>query len=241
MCPIYIKTHSVKYRTDYLVYKGYRKDYVIEEGNINRVKCKKGVIIIVVLISGGGTKESNIVVNEYFAQLIDYGSVLYIPNAGDEHIRSYLESYEYVREMFEELGVQKVHMITELNQINDHVLKSYSAIYFSGGSISKLLNDIRNAGIEKDIINFEKHKCIYGQSAGGIALGSDVTYFEEARNINPLSLINYAITCHYKDEQLLKIKQNTMIDTYCIRDNQAILFNGSKEVFINGTPIFIKK
>lgn len=142
MCPTYIKAHRVKYRTDYLVYNGYRKGYVIEDGNVNRVKCKKGEVIMVVLISGGGTKESNIVVNKYFAKLIDYGSVLYIPNAGDEYIRSYLESYDYVCEMFKEVGIQKVHMITDLSQINDHVLKNYSAIYFSGGSISKLLNDI---------------------------------------------------------------------------------------------------
>lgn len=59
--------------------------------------------------------------------------------------------------------------------------------------------------------------------------------------MKPLSLINYAITCHYKDEQFFKIKQNTMIDTYSIRDNQAVLFNDGKEIFINGTPVFIKK
>lgn len=155
---------------------------------------------MVVLVSGGGSKESNIIVNKFFAHMINRGSVLYIPNAGDETIRTYQESYMYVKDMFESVGIRNIDVCIELNQITQEMLNQYDAMYFSGGSISKLIGEIRTAGVVDLITKFEKEKVIYGQSAGGISLGKDVSFFEEARNTIPLGLIDYAITCHYKEE-----------------------------------------
>lgn len=194
-----------------------------------------------VLISGGGTKESNIIVNQYFADLINNGSVLYFPNAGDETIRTYQESYKYVKDMFESVGIHNIDLCVDFNQITEEILDKYDAIYISGGSISKLVGEMRTAGIVDLITNFEKEKVIYGQSAGGISLGKDVSFFEEARNTIPLGLIDYAITCHYKDEYYESVLKGTEINTYCIRDNEAVLFDGEKVKFINGDSLLIVK
>lgn len=196
---------------------------------------------MVVLISGGGTKETNIIVNQYFADLINKGSVLYFPNAGDETIRTYQESYMYVKDMFESVGIHKIDVCIELNQITQEMLNQYDAMYFSGGSISKLVGEIRTAGVVDLITKFEKEKVIYGQSAGGISLGKDVSFFEEARNTIPLGLIDYAITCHYKEEHYESVLKGTKINTYCIRDNEAILFDEEKVKFINGDSLLIVK
>lgn len=196
---------------------------------------------MVVLISGGGTKESNIIVNQYFADLINKGSVLYFPNAGDESIRTYQESYKYVKDMFESVGIRNIDLCVDFNQITQEILVQYDAIYISGGSISKLVGEMRTAGIADLIFNFEKENVIYGQSAGGISLGKDVSYFEEAKNTVPLGLIDYAITCHYKDEYYERVLKGIKINTYCIRDNEAILFDRDDVKFINGISLYIEK
>ncbi|WP_414053065.1 Type 1 glutamine amidotransferase-like domain-containing protein [Macrococcus animalis] len=194
-----------------------------------------------ILISGGGSKESNVLVNHFFANIIDKGNVLYIPNAGDESIRSYQDSYVYVKDMFESLGIRKIDMCTRLNDITQELLNQYEAIYISGGSISKLVGEIRSADIEELIMMFEKEKVIYGQSGGGISLGKDVSYYEEARDTEPLGLIDYAITCHYKDEYYERILHGTKMNTYCIRDNEAVLFDGDNIEYINGEVLFIDR
>ncbi|WP_414054351.1 Type 1 glutamine amidotransferase-like domain-containing protein [Macrococcus equi] len=193
-----------------------------------------------VLISGGGTKESNKVVNQYFSDLIASGKVIYIPNAGNPELRSYYQSYIYVKEMFADVGIREIHLCTNLLELNS-ILEDFDAIYFSGGSISKLVNEIRNADLCNLITEYEKSHVIYGQSAGGISLGSDVSYFEEAKDTIPLGLIDYAITCHYKDEYYERVLQGTQIDTYCIRDNEAVLFDKNKVEYINGEAIFIDR
>jgi len=202
---------------------------------------RKGGMAVVVLISGGGTKESNIIVNQYFADLINKGSVLYFPNAGDESIRTYQESYKYVKDMFESVGIRNIDLCVDFNQITQEILVQYDAIYISGGSISKLVGEMRAAGIADLIFNFEKENVIYGQSAGGISLGKDVSYFEEAKNTVPLGLIDYAITCHYKDEYYERVLKGIKINTYCIRDNEAILFDRDDVKFINGISLYIEK
>lgn len=196
---------------------------------------------MVVLISGGGCKESNIIVNKYFADLINKGSVLYLPNAGDESIRTYQESYKYVKDMFESVGIRNIDVCVDFNQIKQEILDQYDAIYISGGSISKLVGEMRTAGIVDLITNFEEGKVIYGQSAGGISLGKDVSYFEEAKETKPLGLIDYAITCHYKDEYYERVFKGTKINTYCIRDNEAVLFDGDDVKFINGISLYIER
>jgi len=202
---------------------------------------RKGGMAVVVLISGGGTKESNIIVNQYFADLINKGSVLYFPNAGDESIRTYQESYKYVKDMFESVGIRNINLCVDFNQITQEILVQYDAIYISGGSVSKLVGEMRAAGIADLIFNFEKENVIYGQSAGGISLGKDVSYFEEAKNTVPLGLIDYAITCHYKDEYYERVLKGIKINTYCIRDNEAILFDRDDVKFINGISLYIEK
>ncbi|MCG7418868.1 Type 1 glutamine amidotransferase-like domain-containing protein [Macrococcoides goetzii] len=196
---------------------------------------------LVVLVSGGGSKESNVVVNQYFADLINNGAVLYIPNAGDESIRSYQDSYAYVKDMFNSIGIRKVDLCTNLNNISLEMLNQYEAIYISGGSISKLVGEIRSAGIVELIAWYEKEKVIYGQSGGGISLGKDVSYFEEARDTKPLGLIDCAITCHYKDEYYDHVLNGTRMNTYCIRDNEAVLFDGDNVEYINGEVLYIDR
>ncbi|MCP3027705.1 Type 1 glutamine amidotransferase-like domain-containing protein [Halobacillus sp. A5] len=163
------------------------------------------------ILSGGGSSNQNFKVYEFMINTIEKKEpILYIPLAGDADFRPHHTSLDFIKNIFEPLGVKEVTMWTDLNHKTLDELKCFSAIYFSGGSTLTLLKTIKDSGFAKVLRQyFNGGGTIFGQSAGAIIFGSDVTHTTKEIDIsgyNPLNLIhNYRLWCHYDqiDEELL--------------------------------------
>ncbi|TGB03605.1 Type 1 glutamine amidotransferase-like domain-containing protein [Halobacillus salinus] len=160
------------------------------------------------ILSGGGNAE----VYEFLMKFIDKDKpILYIPLAGNEEYRPFQESLAYIKSIFLPLGVKEVTMWTDLHHRTLGDLERFSAVYFSGGSTLTLLRIIKETNFDKVLRQyFHGGGTIFGQSAGAIIFGSDVTHTtteEEVSRYEPLNLVhNNRLWCHYDvhDEGLLR-------------------------------------
>ena len=163
------------------------------------------------ILSGGGSSNQNFKVYEFMVNFIEKNEpILYIPLAGDATYRPHHTSLNYIKNIFEPLGVKEVTMWTDLKNKTLDDLKCFSAIYFSGGSTITLLKTIIDSGFAKVLRQyFNSGGTIFGQSAGAIIFGGVVTHTTKEKAISgytPLNLIqNYSLWCHYDqiDEELL--------------------------------------
>ncbi|WP_082234614.1 Type 1 glutamine amidotransferase-like domain-containing protein [Halobacillus massiliensis] len=163
------------------------------------------------ILSGGGSSKQNLKVYEFLVETIEKNKpILYIPLAGDAKYRPHHMSLDYIKSILEHLGVKEVTMWTDLNHRTLDELKCFSAIYFSGGSTLTLLKTIKNSDFDNVLRQYyDWGGTIFGQSAGAIIFGSDVTHTTKEKGIsgyNPLNLIHSnRLWCHYDhtDEELL--------------------------------------
>ncbi|WP_433746926.1 Type 1 glutamine amidotransferase-like domain-containing protein [Falsibacillus pallidus] len=183
------------------------------------------------ILSGGGSFQQNLEVYKFLGTIIEKDKpVLYIPLAGDPNHRPYTESLDYIKSIFKPLGIKEVLMWTDLNQRTLGELKSFSAVYFSGGSTLTLLNAIKNSGFEKTLIEYFKDGgTIFGQSAGAIIFGSDVSHTTPEKRVEdyqPLNFIhNKGLWCHYEnsdDKLLCEISKQYSIPLIALSDGAAI-------------------
>ncbi|MGP4079415.1 hypothetical protein ACTWQL_05820 [Pseudalkalibacillus sp. R45] len=91
-------------------------------------------------LSGGGNAEQTREVNEYFIQKIDpVKPLLYIPLAGDPKFRTYDRCLDYVKSMFNPLGVSEIMMWTDLREKTIDDVTPFSAVYISGGDPTPII------------------------------------------------------------------------------------------------------
>jgi dipeptidase E len=95
-------------------------------------------------------------------------------------------------------------------------LNQFSAVYISGGNTLSLLNDFKEAFIDKMLLQYYKNGgTIYGQSAGAIIFGNCVSHTcskgDEYNAYKGLNLIkNYSLWCHYSAKDDIAIKDYLM-------------------------------
>ncbi|WP_281975350.1 Type 1 glutamine amidotransferase-like domain-containing protein [Halobacillus litoralis] len=183
------------------------------------------------ILSEGGSAEQNARPHEFLVESMEkYRAILYIPLTGDPNYRSYYTSLDYIKSILEPLGVKEVTMWTDLYGRTLDELQSFSAIYFSGGSTFTLLNEIKNSGFDKILIRYLKAGgIIYGQSAGAIIFGSDVSHTPKEKDLTgyePLNLIhNSRLWCHYdntEDERLCAYSEDSNTPFIALPDGGAI-------------------
>ncbi|MFG6149242.1 Type 1 glutamine amidotransferase-like domain-containing protein [Halobacillus sp. B23F22_1] len=185
------------------------------------------------ILSGGGNGEQSRIINVYFAELINKEKpVLYIPLAGDPHVRPYKESFEYVGQMFHEAGIKKVVMWTEVSLKTRQDLEAFSAIYISGGDSGRLLNIVKEDGFDEVLIDyFQNGGIIYGQSAGAIIFAKELTHLKNGHPVAGLNLIEgCSIWCHYTqkdDEAIHKRVTQLRHSVLLLPEGNAVLWNGS--------------
>ncbi|GGB03480.1 hypothetical protein ERX37_01220 [Macrococcus hajekii] len=189
------------------------------------------------LFSGGSSSQDILKTNEKFAELISFGKVLYIPHVGDENHQSYESSYHYVKDMFEQVGIKEVSLCTDLASLTLNYLVSFDAIYFSGGSVTKLTHEIKHANLTDMLKIFEQKKVIYGQSAGAIVFGSEAGYGVEEEY---LSFIDYSLVCHFNEEKVEEIKQSIYRDVICIGDGHSVIYDKGEFQNLVGRSMLIK-
>ncbi|WP_394174212.1 Type 1 glutamine amidotransferase-like domain-containing protein [Guptibacillus hwajinpoensis] len=199
------------------------------------------------ILSGGGELEQNVEINRYFVQSIDADQpLLYIPLAGDSNYRSFESSLAYIQNMFLPLGIRKVTMWTDLNNKTIEEAQKFSAIYFSGGDPFTLLKIVRESGFDKILIQFyESGGTIYGQSAGAIIFGSNISHTlskeDNSFDYEPLNLINpYRLWCHYDpsdDESIVELLKGNNSPFVALSEGGAICFSESNKWVISN-PVY---
>ncbi|GGF13619.1 hypothetical protein GCM10010954_10440 [Halobacillus andaensis] len=184
------------------------------------------------ILSGGGNAEQSHVINLHFAELINKQKpVLYIPLAGDPQVRTYKESYDYIVQAFQEVGIKEIVMWTDVSRKSRQDLEPFSAIYISGGDSQRLLHIIKEADFDEALIEyFQDGGIIYGQSAGAIIFGKEITHFKSGHPVAGLNLIeDRSIWCHYKhkdDQAIHKRVKRLRHPILLLPDGNAIHWNG---------------
>lgn len=155
----------------------------------------------------------------------------------------------YVKESRSELldlGIKKENFIIyHKGQKPDiDILGNIDLIYVCGGNTFHLLEEIRNRGLDLDIIKMIKKGVFYvGVSAGSIIVAPNIKIAEpwdpNDRNLKDLSSLNltdFTISPHYTKEEediIKKIEENIGIEVKRINNDQAILVFGDKIEIIN--------
>ncbi|QHT47924.1 type 1 glutamine amidotransferase-like domain-containing protein [Bacillus sp. SB49] len=158
------------------------------------------------ILSGGGSYEQNLDVYQFLVNKVDADKpILYIPLAGDAEHRSYQRSFDYIKSILMPLGVKEFVMWTDLADKKREDLTRFSAVYFSGGRSVTLLEVLKKSGFDEVIRQYYNDGgIIFGQSAGAILFGSDISYTTKQRQTNqyrPLQLLHGTrLWCHYVKE-----------------------------------------
>ncbi|WP_377890015.1 Type 1 glutamine amidotransferase-like domain-containing protein [Alkalihalobacillus sp. R86527] len=198
------------------------------------------------ILSGGGGATQTLEMNRYFvSRLQEVTSVLYIPLAGDEDYRTYECCYEYTCSLFPDT---QVTMWTDLSEKTYEDMTSFSGVYMSGGSVTKLLSELVKTGFDLLLKKFfADGGIIYGQSAGAIVLGETVKHYEKSepkigslKNLDGLKLLGaYTVWCHYtaKDEGVVKRYSNEYeLPILTIPDGTAVVVNQKSMLQIGEIP-----
>lgn len=189
-----------------------------------------------IFLGGGGDKEASKQIDNLFIDTIKQArleGIIYVPVALTP------KPYESCLEWFSSIFASSVFKIEMWENLENKVLGSMEkkmAIYIGGGDALRLMNLIRDSGIDKQIVSFvEKGGIIYGGSAGAIVLGKDIRTAPEAKNSEKFQGLNlvggYSIACHYKTDdssELMKISKITGSKILAIEENAGIVFDGKK-------------
>lgn len=172
------------------------------------------------LLSGGGDEKQSLKMNAFFASINNKAKpLLYIPLAGDPEYRSYEACLDYVKRVFNPLGIDRIMMWTELDNKTIEQLMDFSAVYLSGGSAEKLLSHFGVHFRRILELYFLNGGTIYGQSAGAIVLGKKTNVLNQMEvDLDGLNLVSdYSLSCHYQKEH------KSLITRYVKSNNQKVI------------------
>ena len=182
------------------------------------------------LLSGGGEPDQVKPLDEYFANYVMNGKILYIPVAMDKI--PYEDCEKWFRETYAKYNLNNIEMCTNLKEINN--LNNYKAIFIGGGNTFKLLKEIKESNFDiilKDYLN--NNGFIYGGSAGAIIFGKTIEPAIHAdkntvdlKDLNGLNILDdYDVWCHYKETDNLKDLNRKTIVLY---EESGILYDGKE-------------
>lgn len=156
------------------------------------------------------------------------------------------ESYfNTIKKIYEPLGC-KCQNLKRKNLIKNYSLaldklRKANIIYISGGDTTKLLNEIKEFNLEKELNNALENNCLLvGISAGGILLSkegySDTLKLTDINNdytfVEGLNFIDISFCPHYdieeKKESLKDNIKNTNKQVYSLEDNTALTIIDNK-------------
>ncbi|MFD1739206.1 Type 1 glutamine amidotransferase-like domain-containing protein [Bacillus salitolerans] len=204
------------------------------------------------ILSGGGNATNTKEINQYFVKRINEDKpLLYIPIAGNEEIRSYEENVNYIRSIFNPLGLSSVQMWTDVARKNIEDINRYSAVYIGGGNTLSLLKRFKRENFDKVLKEYYNNGgIIYGQSAGSIIFGKEIAHtcpeHSSKENTQGLNLVNnHSVWCHYSKEEDIVIKEYITRYNYSfflIPEGSAIVVNEG-EIFGIGknAPMYMEK
>ena len=182
------------------------------------------------LLSGGGEPEQVKALDEYFANYVKDGKILYIPVAMEKI--PYNACEKWFRETYAKYNLNNIEMQTDLKKIKS--LGEYKAIFIGGGNTFKLLKEIKESNFEKTLKDYLNNGgFVYGGSAGAIIFGKTIetAIHADKNNVNlkDLTALNllegYDVWCHYDEKQekeILKLNNKTLV----LYEESGILHDG---------------
>ena len=182
------------------------------------------------LLSGGGEPDQVKPLDEYFANYVKNGKILYIPVAMDKI--PYEDCEKWFRETYAKYNLNNIEMCTNLKEIND--LNNYKAIFIGGGNTFKLLKEIKESNFDIKLKEYlQNNGFIYGGSAGAIIFGKTIEPAIHAdkntvnlKDLNALNILDdYDVWCHYKETDNLNVLNRKKIVLY---EESGILYDGKE-------------
>ena len=177
-------------------------------------------------MSGGGNEKQSFPLDKFFfSTLPKNGRFLYIPIALRGH-KLYLTAHLWMKsitELHERTDVQ-FETVDDPSKYQLDSLKEFNGIYIGGGNTWSLIQELKNSGFSKILIQYlQTGGQLYGGSAGAIIMGKRIDTHDD-ENIFGLKdvlgfnlLNNFSIACHFKDEQ------NERFKTWAINNNLPII------------------
>lgn len=195
------------------------------------------------LLAGGGEPEQVKPLDEYFANYVKEGKVLYIPVA--MYKIPYDECESWFRETYAKYNIYNIDVCTDLKKAPN--LNEYKAIFIGGGNTFKLLKEIKESNFDYALTEYLKNGgFVYGGSAGAIIFGKTIKTSSHAdknlvnlKDLNGLNLINgYDVWCHYNEKKdlnnVLKLENSTIV----LYEESGVLFDGEKFITVGKNHLF---
>lgn len=160
-----------------------------------------------VLISGGLGKIKDISMISYYASLAhNKKRILYLPIA--KITRPFPDSFNRMCKNMSNLSVKaKIEMWTDLKNKTFEKLVEFDSLYIEGGNPFILLKELKKSNFTAHLRDYIKSgRLVYGQSAGALILGKDISHatllddknIVELKDTTGLNLFNeYSIWPHY--------------------------------------------
>ncbi len=159
------------------------------------------------ILAGGGGATASGPLDAVLARWIGPGGrMLYVPVAWVSG--PYESCLEWVRSVFEPLGVRHIEMWTDLSGRAGADLDRFAAVYIGGGNTYRLLHHVRETGFGDALRRYAaRGGPVYGGSAGAILLGEDIGTSAHMdpndvglRDTTALGLARgHAVWCHYEE------------------------------------------
>ena len=128
-----------------------------------------------IILGGGGSNEQTIISNKLFESLIDPTKpILYIPLAMEPH--RYDGCLAWINgDEFSNIKHGEFVMVRSADEIREHNLTDYAAIFIGGGNTYHLLQRLKDSGAFQQIQEYLANGgVVYGGSAGAIIFGKDI-------------------------------------------------------------------
>lgn len=174
-------------------------------------------------------------------------TVTFIPTASKvEEVVFYVEAG---KKALEDLGliVEELDVATETLEEITAVLKKNDFIYVTGGNTFFLLQELKQSGADKLILEeIAKGKLYIGESAGAVIMSPNISYIQSMdsakkatnlTNYDALNLVDFSILPHYNNVPFKEVTQKIVADyagksTMRPISNQEAIFVRDKEVSI---------
>lgn len=127
------------------------------------------------MLAGGGDAGDSQPLDKIFAAWSKGGKMLYLPIANQVSQHIYAQTYRWLYNIFEPLGVAGIEMWTTLEGHTAEELNGFDSVYIGGGNTFHLLALLHSSGFDTHLAECARQgKPIYGGSAGAVVLGSNI-------------------------------------------------------------------
>jgi dipeptidase E len=191
------------------------------------------------ILTGGGDSKHFEAIDKLFMGLMgEHSRLLFIPLAGEPN--HWQTGLERIQETFRTIEFDYVEMCEDLSGLSSEHLALFDAIYIDGGNTFRLMSEIRETHTYELFYQFLHHGgIINGDSAGAIVLGShlETAHFGRVPDENRSEVIsyqglnflgNYAIHCHYEEEENDEIQDFVLeygFPVIALHENSSVYFD----------------